>query len=1030
MMRKLLLPTVALGLLLPAMAEEPAPKAAVFEMSELASLLGGAPGGGAESANKLPAFEEVTKGMKSSSGLFTLWSYPADAKDQDQEKLLAQIPAAILGEQLMLSTSFSGGGFFTGFPLSERVVKWELHGNQLVLVEPETRFVVDNSKEVSDVVKRTYPDSIRIAVPLVTKTASGDPVIDLGPMLKSNFADIGWTTGGGFEAMFGGGGANINGQLSKWTKRKSFELNVELGVELAIARMSPPGSFDKKMVHYSFWKLPQTDYQPRLADERVGYFHTTNADWSKPVDARELQNRYVNRWHLVKRDPSLKQCEPKQPIIFYIEKTVPVKYRRAVRDGILAWNEAYEQIGFVNAVEVRQQTDDNEWKDLDPEDMRYSFFRWIVTGAGFAMGPSRANPFTGQIYDADIIFDDSMVRFYSNEAQTSLPSALAAKFEDPALRSFLEHNPDWQRPTQPWTSLTVGDSTELEVRKAALRRMQQSGRLTCSYAEGMKHQMRVAQTALAGQPPEVIERFLYEVIREVVMHEVGHTLGLRHNFKASSIYTLDEIQRRRTTGQALVGSVMDYNPALLFAKNATDGSFITPRVGPYDAWAIEYGYRPADGAAPTAAPTKPDAKPADKPAPTLAASTNGQPKLDELPKEVIDKLPAEVREAIAAGGAKIMTTGGPTPTGSGDADAPAFAAAPAGEQAMLQQIAGRAHEPELAYATDEDTTFVAPDPRVNRFDMGADPIDWARTRIELVDKRLSNILEWGVREQEPWYHLRNAYLTLMAEKAMILDYVGRYVGGQYFHRARRGDANAPTPFVLVDAARQRAALAFIEENLYTDKFFNFDPNVLNHLAPSRWWEDDSNIDMAMDFPVHEFVSALQWSSLFDRLFPNNLRRLQDNELKSTDADKLTVAEYVQRLTRTVWSDATDAQRVAAGGHTDAAPFVSRFRRSLQREFLGLIEPTLRSRPGAVVSPDIHAMLRFAMQKLSADLNAVINTQKADFASHAHLVACRERIERMLNPQLNELGMGGFGGMSMMMRENHAPRSAAQDCPRE
>ena len=77
------------------------------------------------------------------------------------------------------------------------------------------------------------------------------------------------------------------------------------GVELAVKRKSPPGSYDKKMVHFSFWKLPKTDYTPRVADDRVGYFLTANQDWAKPTDARDIFNRYIDRWHLEKRDPSL-----------------------------------------------------------------------------------------------------------------------------------------------------------------------------------------------------------------------------------------------------------------------------------------------------------------------------------------------------------------------------------------------------------------------------------------------------------------------------------------------------------------------------------------------------------------------------------------------------------------------------------------------------------------------------------------------------------------------------------------------------
>ena len=159
----------------------------------------------------------------------------------------------------------------------------------------------------------------------VTKDRSGAD--DIVKLLKSDFADIGWMTRlGSIFGLGGGGGGGINSSLSKWEgKPKTFPQNVEIGVELAIGRSSPPGSYDKKIVHYSFWALPESDYKPRIADDRVGYFLTTNRDWSKPTDSRDIFNRYIDRWHLVKRDPSLAMCGPKKPITFYIEKTVPVR---------------------------------------------------------------------------------------------------------------------------------------------------------------------------------------------------------------------------------------------------------------------------------------------------------------------------------------------------------------------------------------------------------------------------------------------------------------------------------------------------------------------------------------------------------------------------------------------------------------------------------------------------------------------------------------------------------------------------------
>ena len=114
---------------------------------------------------------------------------------------------------------------------------------------------------------------------------------------------------------------------------------------------------------------------------------------------------------------------PKEPIIFWIEKTVPFKYRKPIRDGIVEWNKAFEKAGFVNAIEVRQQPDDADW---DPEDINYNTFRWITASAGFAMGPSRVNPYTGQILDADIIFDSDFLESWKTRVRDLYAGAAVA----------------------------------------------------------------------------------------------------------------------------------------------------------------------------------------------------------------------------------------------------------------------------------------------------------------------------------------------------------------------------------------------------------------------------------------------------------------------------------------------------------------------------------------------------------------------------------------------------------------------------
>jgi hypothetical protein len=290
---------------------------------------------------------------------------------------------------------------------------------------------------------------------------------------------------------------------------------------------------------------------------------------------------------------------------------------------------------------------------------------------------------------------------------------------------------------------------------------------------------------------------------------------------------------------------------------------------------------------------------------------------------------------------------------------------------------------------------------VNRFDMAACPITWAKARMELVNQRMDNILEWAVKDKESWYHLRSAFLTMGFEKAIVLDYVGRYIGGQYFNRHHRGDPDADPPFVLVDTQTQRAAMAFIEEHAFNDKFFEVPPEVLNHLAPHRWWHEGMSIDYIVDFPIHDLVSTFQWWTLFDRLFPNTLRRIHDAEMKTDGSDKFTVAEYIQRLQNSVWGDVTNTKLVKQQTWTDNSPFISDVRRSLQREYLGLVEPLVRRKPGETLSPDLHGMMQYALKKLAGELQAVIETEKADFASQAHLVACKSRIDRMLAPKLEE-----------------------------
>jgi hypothetical protein len=294
---------------------------------------------------------------------------------------------------------------------------------------PDARYVTTPANPVNDAVSRTYNDGFLAALPIATFAPNGDPVVEIGGALLAPMVTL----------PAGAGGFAPRRDLSTFPKIKAFPDNVLIDADIALAGRT--GSGMSVGISYSFRRLPALgSYSPRIADERVGYFTTVRMDWATKYTEKENIVRYVNRWDVKKKDPSLELSPPEKPVVFVIEKTVPLQWRKYVAEGILEWNKAYEKLGIVGAIVVQQQTDDNEFANVDPEDSRYNFIRWIVTGRGFAMGPSRADPRTGQILDADIIFDDSMLRYYFRDFDTFGPAPTAAMM-GPDFTKFLLENP-------------------------------------------------------------------------------------------------------------------------------------------------------------------------------------------------------------------------------------------------------------------------------------------------------------------------------------------------------------------------------------------------------------------------------------------------------------------------------------------------------------------------------------------------------------------------------------------------------------
>jgi hypothetical protein len=538
-------------------------------------------------APKEKTFAEIVKDATPVPGLFTVYRHD----DKSYLEILPEQFDRVMMFSITCESGLGERGFYAAMMCGETPFVFHRSGKNVQMLARNPIFTAKEGTPIRRSVDRSFANSVLGSAKLesLSHPERKSVLVDLNSLLLSDIPMLAYDLELTYRIMY-----KFDSKNSSLGKIKSYQSNVEIEAltnyaaeKPMVPPLLPPGATPLPIprrpatvadlrslmftFRYSISELPQTHYKPRLADDRVGHFFTQMEDYT--TDAAHVPTRrFINRWQLEKEEPFAAMSAPKQPIVFWLENTIPLKYRDAVREGVLMWNKAFERIGFRDAIVVKQQPDDADW---DAGDVRYSTIRWFInTDTGFAIGPSRADPFTGQIYDADIGFSENFTR---------------------GMRTLIEE--EMQTLAMPW------EATPAHPFVAAWSVNRDSK--FCSLGDGALRERAfatevMAMRGIAPDSPEA-EEFVKAQLRQVTAHEVGHTLGLRHNFAASTIHTLEQNHDRELTArEGISGSVMDYIPVNLAPKGARQGEYYQSSLGPYDYWAIEYAYKPIDAATPEA----------------------------------------------------------------------------------------------------------------------------------------------------------------------------------------------------------------------------------------------------------------------------------------------------------------------------------------------------------------------------------------------------------------------------------------------
>ena len=512
--------------------------------------------------------EALTKSSKKIEGLFTIY----------QDTITGAVKLLVKKEQLnkdfiyfsQIADGVTEAGAFRGSFRGNSVFHITKYFNRLEFLAPNTSFYFDKKSPLAKSANANISDAVMASGKiLASDDKKGEYLIDAnGLFLSETFTRIKGPRFPG-QSPFAFSLGRFDKTKSKINEIKNYSENTNVKTEYVYSNPSvlnggsaavTDGRNVSIKVFHTFMNMPDIDYSPRMDDARVGYFLTETNDMTSTntINYRDM----IHRWKLIKKNPQADISDPVTPITWWIEKSTPMEWRETIKEGVLAWNVAFEKAGFNNAMVVKVQPDDATW---DAGDVRYNVLRWTSSPnppfGGY--GPSFVNPRTGEILGADIMLE--YVHFTNRVFQDKLYNGASANMKLETLE-------------------------ELEVAKfnASQKTM------FCSMGHVMHENMQLGSAVLQASSASDLDMdaLKKEGMKALIMHEVGHTLGLNHNMKASQLFSPEQLADAAfIKGKALTGSVMDYAGINITNDRSKQGQYSDMAVGPYDVWAVQFGYQ-------------------------------------------------------------------------------------------------------------------------------------------------------------------------------------------------------------------------------------------------------------------------------------------------------------------------------------------------------------------------------------------------------------------------------------------------------